>query len=380
MPNTSRMDALVTDVHIASAVAGVRALGRVGLDVVGLAPRRGAAGLWSRYCAARAIGPDSLTDADGFVDAVRRVIERHGRLVVYPGQDEALNALMADAPAMPAEAVLPYPGAEPLAALRDKARLAGLAAAAGLSTPSTLAAGSAGDVLSGELPDGAVVKPSHPGGAFADVRLADSREDLRALLATVAPDEGVVLQERLSGRLMAVSMVVDRDGALVRRFQQVALRTWPADAGISSLAVSVEPDEALVEACRSLLAAGGYWGLAQLQFIDAPGGRRLIDVNTRFYGSLALALAAGVNLPAAWHAVTLAEPAGAPESYRVGVSYRWVEADLMAATRGEPGRLFSRGPRPRTGPMWARDDLVASALFSAGALGGGITRRLGRRA
>jgi predicted ATP-grasp superfamily ATP-dependent carboligase len=351
------MDALVTDVHIASAVAGVRALGRVGLDVVGLAPRRGAAGLWSRYCAARAIGPDSVTDADGFVDAVRSVIERHGRLVVYPGQDEALNALLADAPAMPAEAVLPYPGAEPLAALRDKARLAGLAAAAGLSTPSTLAAGSARDVLSGELPDGAVVKPSHPGGAFADVRLADSREDLRALLASVAPD-----------------------GALVRRFQQVALRTWPADAGISSLAVSVEPDEALVEACRSLLATGGYWGLAQLQFIDAPGGRRLIDVNTRFYGSLALALAAGVNLPAAWHAVTLAEPAGAPESYRVGVSYRWVEADLMAATRGEPGRLFSRGPRPRTGPMWARDDPVASALFSAGALGGGITRRLGRRA
>lgn len=374
------MDALVTDVHIAAAVAGVRGLGRTGLDVAGLAPRRWAAGLWSRYCAARAIGPDSVIDPDGFIDAVRNVIERHGRLVVYPGQDEALNALMASAPGMPPEAVLPYPGPEPLAALRDKGRLADLAADAGLATPSTLASGPAGELLSADLPDGAVVKPSQPGGAFTDVRLTESRDDLRSLLATVPPDEGVVLQERLSGRLMAVSVVVDRDGALARRFQQLSLRTWPPDAGISSLAVSVEPDEALVESCRALLAAAGYWGLAQLQFLDAPSGRRLIDVNTRFYGSLALALAAGVNLPAAWHAVALEQPAGTPEPYRAGVSYRWLEADLMAATRGTRGRLLDRGPRPRTGPMWAGDDLIASGIFAAGAVGGGIRRRLRRRA
>ena len=373
------MDALVTDAHIASAVSGMRALGRAGLAVAALAPRRSAAGLWSRYCAARAVGPDSVADPEGFMDAVRSVVERHGRLVVYPGQDEALNALMASERGLPPEAVLPYPGPEPLAALRDKARLADLATAAGLPTPSTLAAGRAEDLLTRELPDGAVVKPSHPGRTFAEVRVTDSRDELQTLIATVPPDEELVLQERLSGRLMAVSVVVRRDGALARRFQQVALRTWPADAGISSLAVSVEPDEALVEACRSLLAAAGYWGLAQLQFLDAPGGRRLIDVNTRFYGSLALALAAGVDLPAAWHAVTLERPAGEPEPYRVGVSYRWFEADLMAAARGMLGRLRARAPRPRTGPMWARDDPVASALFAAWAVGGGLRRRLGRR-
>jgi hypothetical protein len=78
--------------------------------------------------------------------------------------------------------------------------------------------------------------------------------------------------------------------------------------------------------------------------------------------------------------VTLEQSAQTPEPYRAGVSYRWLEADLMAATRGTRGRLFGRGPQPRTGPMWARDDLVASGLFAAGALGGGIRRRLGRRA
>ncbi len=371
------MDALVTDAHIPSAVSGIRALGREGLNVAALAPRRSAVGLWSRYCADRVVGPDSVTDPGGFIAAVQRVVEHHGRLVVYPGQDEALNALAAAD--LPADAVLPYPGTEPLEALRDKGRLAGLAADVGIATPSTLAVGAPQTLLASELPDGAVVKPSLPGGAFAEVRLADSRDELRVLLETVPPSEGLVLQERLTGRLMAVSVVVDREGGLASRFQQLALRTWPPDAGISSLAVSVEPDEELVEACRALLAAAGYWGLAQLQFIDAAGGRRLIDVNTRFYGSLALALAAGVNLPAAWHSVTLERPAGGPEPYRAGVSYRWVEADLMAAIRGIRGRLTARGPRPRTGPMWARDDPFASVLFAAGAVGGGLWRRLGRR-
>jgi len=374
------MDALVTDAHIPSAVSGIRALGRAGLAVAALAPRRSAVGLWSRYCAAREVGPDSVADPDGFRAAVQDVVERHGPLVVYPGQDEALNALIAADTDLPADLMLPYPGPEPLEALRDKAHVASLAGEVGLATPSTLAVGPAQTLLAGALPDAAVVKPSRPGGAFAEVRLADSRDELRAVLATVPAEESVVLQERLTGRLMAVSVVVDRDGSLARRFQQLSLRTWPPDAGISSLAVSVEPDDELVEACRALLAAAGYWGLAQIQFLDAPGGRRLIDVNTRFYGSLALALAAGVNLPAAWHSVALERPAGRPEPYRAGVSYRWVEADLMAAMRGIRGRLTGRGPRPRTGPMWARDDPFASALFAAGAVGGGFRRRLSRRA
>ena len=125
------MDALVTDVHIAAAVAGVRALGRTGLDVAGLAPRRWAAGLRSRH-AARAIGPDSVIDPDGFIDAVRDVIERHGLARRLPARTRHSTRSWARRACM--DAVLPYPGPEPLAALRDKGRLADLAATAGLAT------------------------------------------------------------------------------------------------------------------------------------------------------------------------------------------------------------------------------------------------------
>ena len=371
------MDALVTDAHIPSAVTGIRALGRAGLEVVALGPRRTAGGLWSRYAAARTGAPDAIANPTGFAAAVARAAERHGSVVIYPGQDESIDALL-DA-RLPEPALLPYPGRDALAAVRDKGRAAELAAAAGLATPDTLAAGRADNLARGDLPDGAVVKPTHPGGVFDSVHVAHSVDELRAVIATAPADEELLLQERVTGSLMAVALVVGRDGELVRRFQQHSRRTWPEDAGISSLAVSVEPDGDLVEASRSLLAAAGYWGLAQLQFLDAPAGPVLIDVNTRFYGSLALALAAGVNLPAAWHAVARDRPAGEVVDYRAGVTYRWFEADVLAALRGKPRHLFSRAPRPRTGPMWASDDPLPSAFFTASAVAGPIVRRLRRR-
>lgn len=82
-----------------------------------------------------------------------------------------------------------------------------------------------------------------------------------------------------------------------------------------------------------------------------------------------------MNLPAVWHAVATGEPAPAPAPYRVGVTYRWLEADLIAALRGEPRRLFGRAPRPRAGAMWAGDDPVASALLAGQATRGWLGRQ-----
>jgi len=90
------MDALVTDAHIPSAVAAIRALGWAGIRTTALAPERFAAGRWSRYADHRALGPDSTSDPVGFAAAVAELAGRRGPLLVYPGQEEALSALLAD--------------------------------------------------------------------------------------------------------------------------------------------------------------------------------------------------------------------------------------------------------------------------------------------
>jgi predicted ATP-grasp superfamily ATP-dependent carboligase len=128
--------------------------------------------------------------------------------------------------------------------------------------------------------------------------------------------------------------------------------------------LSVVPDRDLVARSARLVGTAGYWGLVQLDFLPGPDGPALIDANPRYYPALALATGCGVNLPAAWHEVVAGAPSATPGPYRVGVSYRWLEADLVAALRGTPDRLLRRAGGPTTGAMWDAADPVPAALLA----------------
>jgi hypothetical protein len=99
--------------------------------------------------------------------------------------------------------------------------------------------------------------------------------------------------------------------------------------------------------------------------LRSEGGPALIDENARVYGSLPLATAAGVNLPAIWHRVASGGPAAPPPGYRLGVRYRWLEGEVAEALRGDVRRLATRPARGTVGAMWASDDPAPSALLAA---------------
>ncbi len=370
------MRALVTDVHLRSAVAGMRALGVAGTEVLGLAPSWLGAGLRSRHARIRAAGPDAVLDPVGYAARVGALGAEFGPLVVYPGQEAAIDALLAAPRPLLDKLVLPYSSPESLKAVRDKRSLAELSTGVGLGAPNTLFEGTAADLLEGRISPPFMLKPARPGGTLGSAEPVGDESELRARLVGMPADEPLLVQERVPGPLTAVALVLDRAGRLVSRFQQEARRTWPPEAGPSSLAVSVPPDEDLVNRCARLLAEVGYSGLAELQFVGNGRGRELIDVNPRFYGSLPLALAAGVNLPAAWHACVTGAQTPSPSPYRVGVTYRWLEADFSAALRGAPRLLLDRAGSPRTGSMWASDDPLASLFLATSAAGARIRRRL----
>lgn len=370
------MKALVTDAHLRNALAGIRGLGRAGVGVTAVGPSRSAAGLWSRFCESRLVDVDVEEDPHGFVAGVGRICREHGPLVVYPAQEPSIEALLASREALPADAVLPYPSREKANALRDKRNLARAAAEVGLGAPATLIDASAAEVLAGSIAFPCIVKPALPGGSLPTAKLVESHAGLRTLLDEVRAEEPLLVQERCAGRLMAVSVVTDRDGRVVGRFQQAATDTWPPQAGNSSLAISVPPDERLIERAAQMLLHAGYTGLAQLQFIGSGDQFALIDVNLRFYGSLPLALACGVNLPAAWHGAVTGSATPAPHDYRLGVRYRWLEGDFMAAAHGSPRRLLRHVPGPRAGAIWSGDDPVPGAFLSARAVTSRIANRL----
>lgn len=357
--------ALVTDAQLRAVLAGIRALGRAGVPVVVAGPDAGAPGLWSRHARVRLPAVGDGRRPIGLVESLTELARERGPLVVYPGQEATIDAFLAGWERLPPDLEMPYPSAEPLRLLRDKRALTQLAADAGLGAPATLVEGTVGELARSRPRVPCVLKPAIGGGALPTARPVADEAELDALLSGLPPDEPVLVQERMSGPLSALALVLDRGGEVVARFQQAALRTWPPEAGNSSRAVSVEPDEALVRRAAGMLAGVGYAGLAQLQFVGRPGGLALIDANLRFYGSLPLALAAGVNLPAAWHASVTGRPTPRPGPYRLGVSYRWLGGDAMAAAHGRPGLLLEPHRRPTAGAIWSADDPLPALVSAA---------------
>jgi predicted ATP-grasp superfamily ATP-dependent carboligase len=178
-------------------------------------------------------------------------------------------------------------------------------------------------------------------------RRIETSTELRSAVEDLPGCVGLV-QPYLPGRLIAVSGIF-WDGEMICAVHQSSSRTWPVDCGTISYAETVAPDRKLERAAARLLVSFSWRGLFQLQFIESGGQMYLIDLNPRIYTSLALALAAGVNLPAIWVDLLLGRKPSSIDGYRVGVRYRHEEHDprsLLAALKKRRIRAVLHGALP----------------------------------
>jgi predicted ATP-grasp superfamily ATP-dependent carboligase len=82
----------------------------------------------------------------------------------------------------------------------------------------------------------------------------------------------------------------------------------------------------------ALLRAMGWRGVAMVEFKQnsADGSLRLMEINGRFWGSLQLAIDAGVDFPALAVDVAVGRKRAPVETYRVGTRSRWLWGDVDA--------------------------------------------------
>ncbi len=338
-----------------SALAGLRALRKAGAVPWLATARRNTYAARSRAAAGVIDVPRPAAGDDAFIREVGRAAEQLGVVAILPASEDTLVALAHGRAELPEGIAVGAPSADTVALATDKRALADLATAAGLLIPPTREIGPAD--LDGGVEFPAVVKPvrtktfTPEGVEHGRVRRVNDLDELHQVTAAL-PGARWLVQPFVEGRLSAVAGAA-WEGELVCALHQVALRITPPDCGISAYAVTVPREAELEAAVARLLGAIGWSGLFQLQFIrDRTGVDYLIDFNPRMYGSLALATAAGLNLPAIWLDLLLGRRPIVPE-YEVGVRYRAEEKDIRALVRvlfrGRPGEAL-RGlvPRRRT--------------------------------
>jgi predicted ATP-grasp superfamily ATP-dependent carboligase/protein-tyrosine-phosphatase len=182
------------------------------------------------------------------------------------------------------------------------------------------------------------------------VRWARSPQELASLVQALLPWGDVAVEERVSGHGAGVE-VLAHDGRVLAAFQHVRVHEPPSGGG-SSYRRSAHLDANLFQASQRFLEALRYTGVAMLEFkVDpARGTWAFIEINARFWGSLPLALAAGVDFPYYLYQMWVEGRRDFPQAYRAGVYCRNLVNDALWMTkawRADRHDLTDTGSPPR---------------------------------
>jgi predicted ATP-grasp superfamily ATP-dependent carboligase len=194
-----------------------------------------------------------------------------------------------------------------------------------------------------------------------------SFEELRNILEGLPSNDYPMVQEYIPGSGIGVSLLM-RSGKAVMAFQHRRLREFPPNGGVSVMceAVPLHPD--LLRQAEMLLQSMNWEGVAMVEYrADADTGRyALMEVNGRFWGSLAAAVFAGADFPFWLYRTSFPDSPIPSKDYRVGVQARslagdtkWLLAVLRSHDRPAARAIgaYVRAFRPATRYFtWAWDD------------------------
>ena len=347
----TRRRILVTDGTQRSALAVVRSLGRAGHTVFVCGPRVPLLAGSSKHSFAESIVASALDAPAQFVGDVSHLIERWRIDTVIPITEASLLALLPERESL--AVMIPWPDLDTFRAVSDKKSLLATAASLGLAVPKQLVLGSDADVRAMDptlLDYPLVLKParsvSEHGGQRVSLGVVhvDSASALRRAITALGDAAfPILVQQRVVGPGIGIFLLV-WDSRVLATFAHERLREKPPSGGVSVYSQSVAADGELVEQSRLLLEKMKWRGVAMVEFKrDARTGiAYLMEVNGRFWGSLQLAIDAGVDFPALLVAAASGETVASPSSYRIGTRSRWWWGDvdhLLARWRKDAATL-----------------------------------------
>jgi predicted ATP-grasp superfamily ATP-dependent carboligase len=359
------MDVLLTDGNERAALAAVRSLVHAGYEVGVASARRFSLAGVSRAVRRLRLSTDPLTDPTGYAAEVGALAGQLAVRVVLPVTDASVEALLAGRVALPFPDLVTYRVASDKVGMLDRARRAGL------DVPETWILEHERVALPGAEFFPAVLKPHRSiirtaaGREHLAVRFVDSARQCRAALAGFsAAAFPILLQRRVRG--VGEGLFVLRwNGRVIAEFAHRRLREKPPEGGVSVYRESISPDSALVAAGRRLLDALDWQGVAMIECKhDADTGRHVfMEVNGRFWGSLQLAIDAGVDFPRLLVACALGQCVPPVTQYRIGVRSRWFWGDVdqlylqLKNGGGAAGKLAAVRDFLRINPVRNREEI-----------------------
>ena len=330
---------LITDGNERSALAATRALGQRGIPVyVGADSLTSLAGR-SRYCTRTFQYPSPWKSPREYTACVLECAKRLNAAVLLPMTDVAVELIGEHSQELKGIVSIPIPSLAQYRQLSNKYELTDWAKKNGVPVPESIF-----------LPDGAIekvvdqitqwpviVKPGasliSKNGLWAktSVHVARNADELMHLYGDHwYLKQSSIIQQRIIGEGQGVFGLFSQ-GQPLALFAHRRIREKPPGGGVSVFRESIPLAHPITDYALKIVQSAQWQGVAMVEFkVDRESGvPYLIEVNGRFWGSLQLAIDAGVDFPfLTYQLATIGRLDTMEAKYRVGVKSRWFLGDL----------------------------------------------------
>jgi len=332
---------ILLDGNQRSALSITRSLGKKGITIIAGDEKVPSLSSCSKYCFQSFSYPSPYKKPDAFIQSIRTIINNYKDSLLIPVTDVTLSEILRNRALFKDLATIPFVEYTQYASVSDKVNLFHLAHRLNIPIPKTLFPSELNDIgtimeESKKVGFPLVIKPfssrirTKNEWTNAKISYVNSAHELENLLKG-DPFKGnpFLIQERIVGPGIGIFLLLHED-KVIAHFAHKRIRERPPSGGVSVVCESIPPPPDALQAARRLLEELKWSGVAMVEFKwdrrdNLP---KLIEINARFWGSLQLAVSAGVDFPYLLYCVATGREIKAQTNYKTGIKSRWELGDL----------------------------------------------------
>ena len=290
---------------------------------------------FSRYCRSFTRLPDFFQQPNEYIDSLAESLDRTGARVLLPCFED-VELVIRHQKRLPADTMVALPALDDWTVAEDKLDYVERVAAAGCPVPKTWCIESREELrdLAERLKFPVVVKVRMGNGARG-VEIVDDPHKLEKAFFGIVDryrlpiSRWPVVQQGLRGKKYKLDGVFDRGKCVGTGTYRILRCKGAGRFGTSTYRITDEFPE-LTEYCVRAFQALNWHGMFNTDWIcDDEGVPRLIDINGRLSGGVAVPTLAGMDLPWLWYQVAIGEGSIDCLSQKTGVRVRWLLGDAI---------------------------------------------------
>ncbi len=290
----------------------------------------------SRYTRSFTRLPDFFAEPERYIAALKDAIVRTGAEVLLPCSED-VELVIRHRDEFPDYIRVAVPTLSDWVIAEDKGAYIERMKQAGCPVPETFDVNSREHLrdLAGKLRFPVLVKVRMGNGARG-VQIVQHRVLLEKTFFEIVSefklkqDRWPVVQEMLGGPKIQMDGVCNKGKHVASGVYEVLKSKGAGNFGTSIYRVTVDEPEILANAVKAMESLNWH-GIFNIEWVyDADGTARLIDINGRLGGAVAIVLEAGLDLPWIWYQIALGRNDLDVGEFQAGVKGKWVLGEAIA--------------------------------------------------